>query len=477
MVSIYLPKMNRKNVCIIGAGIGGLTAGALLTKQGYKIKIFEKEPLIGGRALSFNASSLTLKDYKNLLSRFHMHVPFSDPDLETIFNEKMLNGYTLDLGYHSIGGGAVSNINSVLSEVDKQIEMLESKLGFIKEKGFDYPFLSRGDKIKMFPRTLQVLLAGESTMEKMDSIPLRETVERYGKGKMKLVLEIFSRVSSTINNLNSISTGEMLRAQKNLLRGKKIKYLTVGYPKNGLCNISQILADFIKGNDGEIYLKTPVTKIIIKDNIATGVIVGGKEYSFNAIVSNIIVQNLFAIADEKHFPEEYIKNIKSLQGTGSLCAYYSIKNVDPRLIGKTFLFIERNVGVDGDDAVGMIDFVTALPESGLAPSSHYLVQSYVICTPDEAKDKKTLGMLKELLDRNLERLIPDFRSHLRWAIYPAIWHLDGVAKTLDNEKPEIKTPVDNLYLVGDCVKAPGIGFNCAVNSAHILMDYLEKASS
>jgi len=469
--------MNTKNVCIIGAGIGGLTAGALLTKNGYNIKIFEKESILGGRALSFDASSLTFKDYKDLLSRFHMHVPFSDPDLETIFNEKMLNGYTLDLGFHSISGGAVSNINSVLSEFDKEIEMLESKLGFITEEGFDFPLLSKIEKIKLFPRTLQVLLAGESTMKKMDNISMKDTVKRYGKGKMRLVLELFSRVSSTVNDLNLISTGEMLRAQKNLLHGKKVKYLTVGYPKNGLCDISQTLADFINRNGGEIHLNTPITKIVINDNKANGVIAANKEYSFDAIVSNILVQNLFTITEEKHFPENYVKNIKSLKSTGSLCAYYSLKDVDPDLIGKTFLFIERNVGIDGEDAVGMIDFVTSLPESGLAPPSHHLVQSYIICSPDEAKDKKTLEKLRGLLDQNLERLIPNYRSNLRWAIYPAIWHLDGVAKTIDNDKPEVITPIKNLYLVGDCVKAPGIGFNCALNSARILINILENSSN
>ena len=36
--------MNKKNIGIIGAGIGGLTAGALLIKQGYKVTIFEKNP-------------------------------------------------------------------------------------------------------------------------------------------------------------------------------------------------------------------------------------------------------------------------------------------------------------------------------------------------------------------------------------------------------------------------------------------------
>ena len=59
--------MNSKSVCIIGAGIGGLTTGALLIKNGYKVKIFEKESMIGGRALSFNASSLKFEEYNELL--------------------------------------------------------------------------------------------------------------------------------------------------------------------------------------------------------------------------------------------------------------------------------------------------------------------------------------------------------------------------------------------------------------------------
>jgi len=167
-----------------------------------------------------------------------------------------------------------------------------------------------------------------------------------------------------------------------------------------------------------------------------------------------------------------VKNIKSLKGTGSLCAYYSLKKIDSNLLGKTFHFIERNIGVDGNDAVGMIDFMATIPESGLAPPSDYLVQSYIICTPDEAKDKETLNTLRELLNKNLEKLVPDFRSYLRWAIYPAVWHLDGVAKTIDNAKSDIKTPVENLYIIGDCVKAPGIGINCALNSAKMLCDAL-----
>ena len=463
--------MNNKNhseICIIGAGISGLTAGALLTKQGYKVTIFEKESQLGGRALSFDASSYTVDQYLKLLSRFQMNVPYSEPDLTTIFNNKMLQGYRLDLGYHAIGGGVMSNLNSVLATLDDHIEVLESSVGFIKENGYDFPFLSRADKLKILPNILRLLLASEKTMRRLDDISMTKTIEQYGQRKMKLVLEIFSRSISTVNNLDRISTGEMFRAQRILLKGSK----PVGYPKNGLGEIHQKLANAITSRGGIIQTGKPVQKILIDGTTAIGVMVENKEYKFDKIVSTILVQNIFSIVDEKHFPKRYVNMMKSLQGTGSLCAYYSLKNVDTQLLGKTFHFIERDIGVDGNDAVGMIDFMSAVENTGLSPPSHYLVQSYIICTPKEARDKKTLDKLKMALDKNLERLIPNFHSQLRWAIYPAIWHLDGVAKTTDSTKPEIETPIKNLFIIGDCVKAPGIGINCAINSARILQEML-----
>ncbi len=458
----------KPKLCIIGAGISGLTAGALLTKQGFSVTIFEKESIIGGRALSFDPSSYSLDHYLKLLSRFQMNVAYAEPDLQTIFQKKMLDGYKLDLGYHAIGGGVMSNLNSVLATLEDHIETLESSVGFIKDNGYDFPFLSRLDKIKILPNILRLLFANERTMRRLDGISMTKTIEQYGHGKMKLVLEIFSRSISTVNNLDRISTGEMFRAQRTLLKGSK----PVGYPKNGLGEIHQKLTKAILNRGGTINTSTPIQKILIEGTKATGVMVENKEQRFDTIISSLLVQNLFSIAEEKHFPNEYVKMMKSLEGTGSLCAYHSFKEIDSYLLGKTFHFIERDLGVDGNDAVGMIDFMSAIPDAGLSPPSHHLVQSYIICTPNEARDKKTLNRLKIALDKNLERLVPNYRSQLRWAIYPAIWHLDGVAKTTDNEKPDIQTPVENLYIIGDCVKAPGIGMNCAINSARVITEML-----
>jgi len=461
---------HKPTVCIIGGGISGLTAAALLTKEGYPVTVFEREPVLGGRALSFDASSCTLDSYVKLLERFHMDVAFSEPDLPTIFNQRMLQGYTLDLGYHAIGGGVMSNLNNVLETLGDCIEVFESSVGFIKEHGYDFPFLSQADKIKILPNILRLLLASEKTMRRLDNIPMTETINHYGRGKMKLILEIFSRSISTVNNLDKISTGEMFRAQRSLLKGSK----PVGYPKKGLGIIHEKLAHAVLQQGGKILTGTPVQKIIMHDGHAVGVTVDGRDLPFDRIVSTVLVQHLFSIADKNQFPKEYVTLLTTLQGTGSLCAYYALTKIDSSLLGKTFHFIERDVGVDGNDAVGMIDFMAAVPESGLSPPSQFLVQAYIICTPQEAREKKTLELLRRLLDKNLEHLITQYRSHLLWVLYPAVWHLDGVAKTTDNTKPEIQTPIKNLFVIGDCVKAPGIGINCAINSARICHDYIVK---
>ncbi len=457
----------KKKICIIGAGIGGLTAGALLLKNGYSVDIFEKEPTVGGRALSLEMSSQTLESYKQTLAKFNTSIVFSEPSLEEIFQNKMFEGYTLDLGFHMIGSGIVNKLRTIMMEYFENITIYQSRLYEQKNAHFGY-FVTTADKLSMLPNIITLLLSGEKTMKQLDTVSMTETIKKYGKGKMKTVLEVNPRLISTINNLDLISTGEVFRTQKDMRLGG------VNYPKNGLLKISQTIADYIEKNGGKIHLNSPVSKIIINNKKAEGVVVADKEQMFDTILSNILVQHLFTIADEQQFPKEYVTTLKTLEGTGSLCAYYSLKQIDPRLLGKTFIFIERDVGVDGNDAVGMIDFITAKTETGLAPSSQYLVQSYIICTPKEARDKKILNKLKAALDKNLERIIPQYHSQLQWAIYPSIWHLDGVAKTLVNTKPDIQTPVENLYIIGDCVKAPGIGINCAINSARIIQDMLSK---
>lgn len=51
--------MAQKHIAIVGAGPGGLTAGMILSKRGYKVSIFEKEAKVGGRNAAIEMDGYT----------------------------------------------------------------------------------------------------------------------------------------------------------------------------------------------------------------------------------------------------------------------------------------------------------------------------------------------------------------------------------------------------------------------------------
>ena len=52
-IQLFIEVYYIKTVIVIGGGIAGLAAAIRLAEQGYKIKLIEKRPVLGGRASSF----------------------------------------------------------------------------------------------------------------------------------------------------------------------------------------------------------------------------------------------------------------------------------------------------------------------------------------------------------------------------------------------------------------------------------------
>ena len=72
--------MNSRKVAIIGAGIGGLTAGYELIKKGYKVTVFEKEKEIGGLLSDFKMAG------ENLEMVYH-HIFKTDKEVIALIEE------------------------------------------------------------------------------------------------------------------------------------------------------------------------------------------------------------------------------------------------------------------------------------------------------------------------------------------------------------------------------------------------------
>lgn len=72
--------MNRRKIAIIGGGLGGLSAGYFLSKQGDRVTIFEKEKFLGGLAGGFEMEG------KNLEKLYH-HFFKTDQELTGLIKE------------------------------------------------------------------------------------------------------------------------------------------------------------------------------------------------------------------------------------------------------------------------------------------------------------------------------------------------------------------------------------------------------
>jgi phytoene dehydrogenase-like protein len=59
MPSIHTGNSKSRQVVVIGAGIGGLTAGALLARRGYKVLILDQALVPGGCASTFKRRGFT----------------------------------------------------------------------------------------------------------------------------------------------------------------------------------------------------------------------------------------------------------------------------------------------------------------------------------------------------------------------------------------------------------------------------------
>jgi len=448
---------------VIGAGIGGLAAAALLRQRGFAVDVYEREQLVGGRALTID-DTVDLATYRKLLKRFDMWIPFSEPPLKEIF-EELLGGYQLDLGFHLMGGGDKAAPMQILSSLGAHQDIIGSRLGFIGET-INYPYLNLTEKLSMLPRILQLLFSRKKTIAALESVSMADTIQKYGRGKMRLTLELFSRLITTVNDLGRISTGEMFWAQRELMGSRP-----VSYPVGGLGSLANTFVVWLKEHGGRL-LHQEVHEVIVDNHRVQG-LVAEKRHDYDIVVSNLPIQDIFAVVDENTFPSTWVDDAKNLEGTGSLCAWYALRELNPWFMGKAFTFIERDAKVNGKDAVGMIDFKTTCQKAALSPPGRYLVQAYIICTPDEAKDRSTVSHLRDILDKHFTRLIPDWQRHLDWVLYPSIWYLDGVAKTIDNRNPEIHTPLQGFYIVGDSTKAKGVGINCAADSARVLMQELD----
>lgn len=487
---------------IIGAGVGGLTVAALLAKEGQKVLVLEQLDRVGGRALSIKGDEITrngVKWYKDILKSQFSYIADSKPGIDEIINKGMLNGFTLDIGYHAVsanGCGYMLDFEEMIGGIDG-VKKHGATYGsyykgqiyrdFIGRK-FDPKLKEISDKegIPYFDYYTEGVFLSDEEIDKLEKVSFQEWADKKGISKNDVIfnhLHTVSTLFSTINDPKDISIGEIFRYFKGtiatkMMNGKGVLRYVGGFVENGTIEWSKAIKRKIESFGGNVILNATVKEIKV-DNQKVKSVIAEKdgtivEYITDRAISNIPAQNTFKIIDKKYFPKDWAERVENMYGYGSYAPYMGLNKLvmpeeEAKMGLKNTCVLSRKEGFDYD--VYICWNIQSAVDPSVAPAGKYLYTAYLPLTEKESLNKVLIGKIVKRLPDFMEEIYPGFKESIDWQLDIVCWKLEGVAKSISQagtQKVPVKSEyVNGLYFAGDTARGYGVAMDCAIASGVI----------
>ncbi len=407
---------------VVGGGICGLQLSALLSSDGEEVLVLEKLSRSGGRAYLWE------KD-----------------------------GFTVDNGVHLVRFGPESATAKVFRHIGHPLEFTDlgkSFVAFPDGKTVDFPtspggffttrLMSVTERMKSIPLLLKIKsgpdgsLLETSVLDWMDQNNIRGGLRKY--------LHLVSASMQVCPFIEQASAGEMLLNMASVLQKKK----SVMYPTKGWRHIYETLFNVIAKN-GEIRTGTEVKQVLVEDGKARGVeLDDGEKLYADRVVINLPCQELHTVLDESLLPEDYALLCRRLRPTSGVVIDYGLSTRVSDTSGLWYLWDPISFGV----------FTSNLcPE--LAPPGKQLLTWLLPARLEDMQDPEKAGELESRLEEAILKLFPGIKDNQEWRRAMHLKMVDGVEVNVSQhrgKRPGYRVPqIENLFLVGDSLKAPGAG--------------------
>ena len=438
---------------IIGAGVGGLTTGALLTSKGYDVLIIEKSTKLGGRTASMT--------YKNhiLDNGFHIMPFYKKSAIFSVFKkigieDRMKLAKVDDIAFHSSSG---------FHKYPKGIgDLLQLSL---------IPFKSRISLLKLL---LPMAFTSMEKTEEWDDKSLTE-VTRKLDDETKAFFEAVCMLAFA-DTADHISLGEFART---MIRANPFKGGTseFAYPDGGgYDSICKVLGEYILEKNGDIQTKQSVKKIIVENSKVTGVIVRDSSNSDRLVPTNSVVISypaytaLNQLFDEDVIDRKFVQKINKLNKTTSVVEVHFALNsqIDTRQV----------VFPVGDNYVTKGIFFISNITPSVSPKGEHLIIAGTPVLPSDTEDSEKIKNIVRKMKDEISSIYPKFASSLLWE-RPMAWKLvESVVKepgkVWKSKMPHQIPGIDGLFFVGDSTVSYGIGTDSAAHSSILCAPKIES---
>lgn len=481
------------DVAIVGAGLGGLTAAALLAESGLQVAVFDQHDVPGGFAHNWlrRVRGRDADTGRKLVFRFDSGVHdvsgcHEGGTLDALFRRL---GIADRLKWRRLDHRYV--LDGVSIDVSRDWRLYVARLGelFPDQKQaiaalFDEAFAiytamfstaagnsgipgtpSDADRLLAFARSHPL------AVEWMDR-PWDAFVSRHlPPGPARQLIEALSGYIT--HDPSTMSVADFVPILGYHFKGGH-------YPEGGSGRIADALVEVIERHGGKVHLRTAVRRILVRDGTATGVLVADIRGAERRIGATAVVSNADARATFEDLVADPDVTSAVTQQVGPLVPSCSALSVALGLRGA--LDIPPVVHVTtGDGEVGIV--APSVVDPSCAPEGYSNIELTVLVPHDEAvgwfgAPGSDLGDLRSspaylerkrsLTDQLIERatsVIPDLRERivLRADASPVTYHRYGWSSggAIYGVQPRagrlpIRTPVRNLVLAGAATHGGGV---------------------
>jgi len=437
--------MEKWDVIVVGAGLSGLSSGALLANGGKKVLLLEKAAWPGGRQHSGMIDGTVVENGAHEISRAG--------HLEEIFSR--------------IGKDYPTGTNMAKTEINKN--------------GKWRPLLEGIDRSAL--RNILSEIAGYSwdDVSKHDDVSLKDWVSERTQDQG--VHDLFFTICTSqlvANHYEDIAAGEAMVHLKEQLDRWGTLSKTVLRVDGGTSKATEALIDSIKENGGEIRTNTLVNDVIIEKGKACGVeievgqrIIPAQLPDLEIIEAPVVIcavplWDLFNVVSEDKFPHWYREWVKGLR--------YKFSQVTGFVMKVKKLLWPFEV---------MRWYIPVLPRSKMAMGAYWeqdtVLQVYFqthwneipnLFEMEQAINRRKVRELMKLFEEDVYEVLPELKQNIEWKVpYSEIFSVAAAPGQVGRFRPGMHTPIENFYLINDSVReSRGMGFQAVAHSGILCAD-------
>ncbi len=470
---------------VIGSGLGGSVASAVLAHEGYSVLLLEKNSQLGGVCGYYQKAGFHVDVGTHMFTRGHKG-PFG-----TIARR--------------VGARLPRFVRTpILTELNNLGARVEIPRDLLRYPPF---FVRLVRELRLSPKDVReataffysILTISEAEIRELESVPMWDFVTRYTKnphmvGMFGLLLGLYF-----ILHLREVSAGEGVWCFQQMMRDQMLSY-----PKGGAYKVPTAFTDAAAKHGATIKTRSSVKKILVEQGRATGVLLAdGTQVKAPIVIATTGLKDVVGrLTEQKHFPDAYVERIQALRP--SLIAVQAKIALNKKLIRAGSLvgchsesLSLHDYSLHDFDAMysavmegripHIIPIYAPVPsnfDTTLAPPGCQLITACAVApTTDIPLQDPPEHWVSAMMD-TLRHMIPKLDKHTMWVDTMGVASIGNImgkhgapaiscGQTIDqvgNHRPPVRTPVPGLYVGGCGAGARGVGTELAATSGEIAAD-------